>query len=104
MTLNKALHIKIDESLERELKRLAAERAVSVGELVRQAVRSVYRIGLEGLSAKQHAALSAYEAGYISLQKLAEEVAMDPLRLRKWLTDNGFEVWETFAVSDADHV
>ena len=35
MALNKALHIKIDESLDRSLKRLAAENAVSVGELDR---------------------------------------------------------------------
>jgi hypothetical protein len=77
---------------------------MSLGELVRQAVRMAYRIGIEGLSTRQHAALTAYEAGYISLQKLAEEVAMDPPRLRKWLRNNGLGVFETFAVSDADNV
>ena len=104
MSLTRTLHVKIDSELERELKRLSADRGVSIGEIVRKAVKTTYRIGVEGLSARHHDALTAHQAGYISLGKLAEELGMDVLTLRRWMAVNDFESHETFGVSDAEHV
>ena len=104
MALPRALHIKIDHDLADALKRMSAARSLSIGELVRRAIRHTYLAGIEGLSARQGVAVSAYEAGYISLGKLADETGLDALSLRRWLAENGFEPRETFDPADAGHV
>ena len=102
MPLEKALHVKVEVELAEALRRLAAERSLSIGELVRRALRRTYLCGIEGLSERKAGALSAYEAGYISLGKLADELGMDPVSLRAWLADNGVAPREDFSPSDAD--
>jgi hypothetical protein len=101
MALERGLHIKVDSDLSDALKRLSAERGASVGELVRRAIRKTYVAGLQGLSERQGTAVAAYDAGYISLGKLAEELAMDAITLRAWLAGNGFGEQDTFSVTDA---
>lgn len=104
MALQRGLHIKIDEELAAALKRLSTTRSLSIGELVRRAIRRTYLAGVEGLSARQGVAVAAYDAGYISLGKLADEIGMDAISVRRWLSDNGFEAHETFDPADAGHV
>ena len=99
MPLEQALHIKVEKELAEALRRLSAERSVSIGELVRSAVRRTYLAGIEGLSQRKAAALTAYEAGFVSLGKLADELGMDAVSLRTWLSSNGFPSGETFSAS-----
>lgn len=81
------LHIKIKPELADGLKKLACKRSTSVGELVRRAVMSCYQLELLDMSEKQRRAVEAYQGGYISLGKLAEEMGMSVLKIRKWLED-----------------
>ncbi len=81
------LHIKIKPELADGLKALSRKRATSVGELVRKAVISCYQLELLDLGEKQRRAVEAYQGGYISLGKLAEEMGMSVLKIRKWLDD-----------------
>lgn len=104
MARSHALHLKIEQELADALARLSSERDVSIAELVRRAIRRTYAAGIEGLSERKAAALVAWEAGFISLGKLAEELGMEVLALRTWLRDHGFEPAAAWHVSDADHV
>jgi hypothetical protein len=104
MALNRGLHIKIEDELADALKRVSAERAQSIGELVRQAIRRTYLVGLQGISARQAEAMAAFEGGFISLGRLSEELGMDAVSLRRWLHENGRDSGEVFSRSDIEHV
>jgi predicted transcriptional regulator len=81
---NSTLHIKVRPELAKGLKVLAKKRETSVGELIRKAVLSCYQIDLLDLNEKQRRAIEAFQGGYISLGKLAEEMGMSA-----WNTPNG---------------
>lgn len=104
MSLSRGLHIKIEDDLAAALKRVSTERALSVGELVRQAIRRTYLVGIQGISERQAAALAAFDNGFISLGRLGEELGMDPVSLRLWLHENGHDTGEAFSIGDVDHV
>ena len=70
------------------LKVLARKRETSLGELIRQAVLSCYQIDLLNLNEKQRRAMEAFQGGYISLGKLAEEMGMTIWNTRKWLEEH----------------
>ena len=82
------LHIKIKPELAKGLKELSRKRETSVGELVRQAVMSCYQLELLDLNERQRRAVEAFQGGYISLGKLAEEMGMNVLTIRKWLIEH----------------
>ena len=82
------IHIKVKPELAKGLKALSRKRETSVGELVRQAVLSCYQIELLNLNQKQRRAVEAFQGGYISLGKLAEEMGMKILNTRKWLAEH----------------
>jgi len=82
------LHIKVKPELAKSLKALAGKRETSVGDLVRQAVLSCYQLELLDLNERQRRAVEAFQGGYISLGKLAEEMGLDVLTARKWLNEH----------------
>lgn len=85
---NATLHIKVKSEIATGLKELSKKRETSVGELVRQALLSCYQIDLVSLGEKQRRALGAFQGGYISLGKFAEEMGMNVLEVRKWLHEH----------------
>ena len=82
------IHIKVKPELAKGLKALSRKRETSVAELVRQAVLSCYQLELLNLNEKQRRAVEAFQGGYISLGKLAEEMGMDVWDTRKWLIEH----------------
>ena len=83
------LHVKLDASMAENLTRLAGQRKMSKGQIVRQALVACYQPGILGLTQKQEQALHAYRGGYISLGKLASVFGMHVLELRTWLCEHG---------------
>ena len=94
------LHIKIKPELAAGLKALSKKRKTSVGELVRNAVLSCYQIELTNLDERRKRALAAYQGGYISLGKLAEDMGMGVWELRKWLEEH--EIPQNVSFSEDD--
>lgn len=94
------LHIKVDPKLARGLKNLARKRNVPVGELVRQAVASSYQLELAELPDHQQKAVSAYQGGYISTGKLAQEMGMSVMKVREWLAEH--DIPQNNAYSEED--
>lgn len=70
------LHVKIKPELAKGLKKLSRKWETSVGDLVRKAVLSCYQLELLDLNERQRRALEAFQGGYISLGKLAEEMGV----------------------------
>ena len=97
---NSTLHIKVKPELAKGLKALARKRDTSVGELIRQAVLSCYQIDLINLNEKQRRAVAAFQGGYISLGKLAEEMGMNILNTRKWLEEHDIPQNNSFLEDD----
>ncbi len=97
------LHVKLDPELDSRLRRLARQRKVSKGQLVRQAVASCYQLTAESLPRQQQQALAAYEGGFISLGKLAEKMGLSPVETRDWLSEHEIPQNIMFAAEDADH-
>jgi predicted HTH domain antitoxin len=97
---NSTLHIKVKPELAKGLKALARKRETSVGELVRQAVISCYQIDIANLSEKQRRAVEAFQGGYISQGKLAEEMGMNIWNTRKWLIDHDIPQNNSFFEND----
>lgn len=97
---NSTLHIKVKPELAKGLKALARKRETSVGELIRQAVLSCYQIDLVNLNEKQRRAVQAFQGGYISLGKLAEEIGMNILNTRKWLEEHDIPQNNSFLEDD----
>ena len=94
------IHIKVKPELAKGLKALARKRETSVGELVRQAVISCYQIDMANLSDQQRRAVEAFQGGYISLGKLAEEMGMNIWNTRKWLIEHDIPQNNSFSEDD----
>jgi hypothetical protein len=94
------LHIKVKPELARGLKELSRKREISVGELVRQALLSCYQLELLDLNQRQRRAIEAFQGGYISLGKLAEEMGMTVLNTRKWLNEHDIVQNNSFLEDD----
>jgi predicted HTH domain antitoxin len=95
------LHIKVRPAIAQKLKVLAKKRSVPVGELVREAVASSYQLDLADLNDRQRMVVSAYQGGYVSLGKLAEEMGMTVLDARTWLTEHDIPQNNSFSDDDA---
>lgn len=100
---NSTIHIKVKPELAKGLKALSRKRETSVGELVRQAVLSCYQLDLLNLNEKQRRAVEAFQGGYISLGKLAEEMGMNVLNTRKWLTEHDIAQNNSFLEDDLNN-
>jgi len=94
------LHIKVKPRLAKGLKSLSKKRETSVGELVRQAVVSCYQLDLLNLNEKHRRALEAFKGNYISLGKLAEEMGMNVLNVRRWLKEHDIPQNNSFLEDD----
>jgi predicted HTH domain antitoxin len=94
------LHIKVKPEMAKALKELSRKRETSVGDLVRQAVLSCYQLELLDLSERQRRAVEAFQGGYISLGKLAEEMGMNVLTTRKWLNEHDIPQNNSFLEDD----
>jgi hypothetical protein len=94
------LHIKVTPELAKGLKSLSKKRETSVGELVRQAVHSCYQLDLLNLNERHRRALEAFQGGYISLGKLAEEMGMNIWNTRKWLEEHNIPQNNSFLEDD----
>ena len=97
------LHIKIDHSINMELKRLAKVRSSTVSELIRQALAICYQVELLGLSDKQRQALEAYRGGFISLGKLSELMGRPVLEMREWLNEHHIPQNSCYSESDSKY-
>lgn len=97
------LHIKVRPALAQQLKVLAKKRSVPVGELVREAVASSYQLDLADLNDRRRMVVSAYQGGYVSLGKLAEEMGMTVLDARTWLTEHDIPQNNSFSEPDASN-
>ncbi len=97
------IHIKVKPELAKGLKALSRKRETSVGELVRQAVLSCYQLELLNLSEKQRRAVEAFQGGYISLGKLAEEMGMNVWSTRKWLIEHEIAQNNSFLEDDVNN-
>lgn len=94
------LHIKVRPVFAQKLKLLAKKRSVPVGELVREAVVASYQLELADLNERQHAVVSAYQGGYVSIGKLAEDLGMTVFDARAWLSDHDIAQNNSFADGD----
>jgi predicted HTH domain antitoxin len=101
MANDATLHLKLDRETDAQLKRLAAERGKSKGQLVRDAVTACYQVGLDDLPLSQRQAIAAYEGGYISLNRLARAMGQHVLDLRPWLRERGIEQRSAYGDVDA---
>ena len=97
------LHVKVTPELAKGLKSLSRKRETSVGELVRKAVLSCYQLELLNLNETQRRAVEAYQGGYISIGKLAEEMGMHVWHLQKWLEEHDIPQNNTFSEDDVKH-
>lgn len=95
------LHIKVSPEVARGLKNLAKKRNVPVGELVRRAVASSYQLDWSNLPDHQRRAVAAYQGGYISLGKLAEEMGLTVVDVRRWLSEHDIVRHSVYCDDDA---
>ena len=100
---NSTLHIKVTPELASALKSLSKKRETPVGELVRRAVLSCYQLDMLNLNEKQRRAVEAFQGGYISLGKLAEEMGMSVWNLRMWLEEHEIPQNNSFLEDDVKH-
>ncbi len=103
MKKTQTLNIKLDKDEENRLNELAYRLKKSKGQLVRDALQTCYQTSLPKLPAKQVRALSAYQGGYISIGKLASEMGMQVLEMRKWLQEHDIARAAAFSNSDAEN-
>ena len=103
MMQSSTIHIKVKPELAKGLKALSRKRETSVGELVRQAVLSCYQLELLNLNEKQRRAVEAFQGGYISLGKLAEEMGMNVWSTRKWLIEHEIAQNNSFLEDDVNN-
>ena len=94
------LHVKIDPGTDACLKRLAARRHTSKGQLVREAVSACYQTSLLDLPLPQRQAIAAYEGGFISVGRLALALGMHVVDVRHWLREHGLA--QNVSFSDQD--
>lgn len=100
---NSSLHIKVTPEIAKGLKVLSGKRSTSVGKLVRQAILSCYQLEWLDLGEKQRRALEAFQGGYISMGKLAEEMGMSVWELRTWLKEHEIAPNTPFQESDVSN-
>jgi hypothetical protein len=100
MKKTQTLNIKLDKEEESRLNELAYRLKKSKGQLVRDALQTCYQTSLANLPAQQVRALNAYQGGYISIGKLASEMGMQVLELRKWL--RGHDIARSAAFNQLD--
>lgn len=103
MTQSSTIHVKVKPELAKGLKALSRKRETSVGELVRQAVLSCYQLDLLNLNEKQRRAVEAFQGGYISLGKLAEEMGMNVWNTRNWLIEHDIAQNNSFLEDDVSN-
>ena len=103
MMQSSTIHIKVKPELAKGLKALSRKRETSVGELVRQAVLSCYQLDLLNLNEKQRRAVGAFQGGYISLGKLAEEMGMNVWNTRNWLIEHDIAQNNSFLADDVNN-
>ncbi len=63
-------------------------------------VNSCYHIDMANLSDQQRRAVEAFQGGYISLGKLAEEMGMKIWNTRKWLIEHDIPQNNSFFEDD----
>lgn len=97
------LHIKVTPEVANALKVLSKKRETSVGELVRQAVHSCYQLEMLNLNEKLRRAVEAFQGGYISLGKLAEEMGMNVWDTRRWLAEHDIVQNNSFLEDDVSN-
>lgn len=97
------LHIKVTPEVANALKSLSKKRETSVGELVRQAVHSCYQLDMLNLNEKLRRAVEAFQGGYVSLGKLAEEMGMNVWDTRKWLIEHDIAQNNSFLEDDVSN-
>jgi len=97
------IHVKVKPELAKGLKALSRKRETSVGELVRQAVLSCYQLDFLNLNEKQRRAVEAFQGGYISLGKLAEEMGMNVWDTRNWLIEHDIAQNNSFLEDDVNN-
>ena len=97
------LHIKVTPEVANALKSLSKKRETSVGELVRQAVHSCYQLDMLNLNEKLRRAVEAFQGGYVSLGKLAEEMGMNVWDTRMWLTEHDIAQNNSFLEDDVSN-
>ena len=97
---NSTIHIKVTPELASALKSLSQKRETSVGELVRRAVLSCYQLDMLYLNEKQRRAVEAFQRGYISIGKLAEEMGMNVWNIQKWLDEHAIPQNNSFLEDD----
>ena len=103
MMQSSTIHVKVKPELAKGLKALSRKRETSVGELVRQAVLSCYQLDLLNLNEKQRRAVGAFQGGYISLGKLAEEMGMNVWNTRNWLIEHDIAQNNSFLADDVNN-
>jgi len=84
----KRTNIMLTESQHKKLKSYARKQGRTLGELVREAVDSVYG-KKDTLDKRREVALGAYREGFISIGKLAEILGIDPVSARQYLQEKG---------------
>jgi len=94
------LHIKVSPGFAQRLRSLARKRGIPVGELVRDAVSSSYQLEFVDLSERQRTAVAAYQGGYVSIGKLAEEMGLSVFAVRGWLAEH--DIPQNTCYADAD--
>ncbi|MEX2607864.1 MAG: ribbon-helix-helix protein, CopG family [Kiritimatiellia bacterium] len=97
------LHVKLDPEEDRQLASRAREAGKSKGQLVREAIQSCYQTNVGALPSHQREALTAYQAGYISLGKLSEVMGLAIPEVRDWLGKRGQLQPAAFSMDDARH-
>ncbi len=97
------LHVKVTPNLAKSLKSLSVKRETSVGELVRKAVLSCYQLDLLNLNEQHRRAVEAFQGGYISIGKLAEEMGMNVWNTRKWLHEHDIAQNNSFLEDDVNN-
>lgn len=101
MAQNATLHVKLDNTTDEKLKKLAYTREKSKGQLVREAISACYQTDLDDLPLVQRQALSAFQGGYISMGKLARVMGMHALDMRHWLDEHAISSRTAYAEGDA---
>ena len=101
MAQTATLHVKLNPVTDAKLKRLAADRQTSKGQLVREAISACYQTSIDELPVKQQQAIAAYEGGFISVGRLAQAMGMHVLELRHWLREHDIAQNSTFQEQDA---
>lgn len=103
MPRDATLHVKLDRETDERLKRLAAARGKSKGQLVREAISTCYQTAFDDLPMNQRRAVAAYQGGYISLGRLAKEMGLHVLEVRTWLQEREIVQRVAYGGEDVDH-